>query len=115
VEPPIPSGDPDDQAHPVVNCAITLTIEAQQKPAAYMRNSFRTPAHKYSSTLQMVDNSGGNSNLNLWSPVCDTYWGEIMSLSHADNIGKVYWEANLSCAHTAKEIRMCHTRLGHEE
>jgi hypothetical protein len=33
----------------------------------------------------------------------------------ADNIGKVYWEANLSCAHTAKEIRMCHTRLGHKE
>jgi hypothetical protein len=35
----------------------------------------------------MVDNSGGNSNLNLWSPVCDTYWGEIMSLSQWWYIG----------------------------
>jgi hypothetical protein len=31
--------------------------------------------------MQQVNNLGGNSNLNLWSPYVNTSWGEIFSLS----------------------------------
>jgi hypothetical protein len=45
------------------------------------------PAHKYSIAFQNVDNLGGSSNLNLWSPPVNTSWGEIMSLSQEWYVG----------------------------
>jgi hypothetical protein len=45
------------------------------------------PAHKYSIMIQQVNNLGGNSNLNLWSPEVNTDWGEIMSLSQEWYLG----------------------------
>lgn len=39
------------------------------------------PPHKYSYMLQNVNNLGGNSSLNLWSPDVNTALGEQMSLS----------------------------------
>ncbi len=45
------------------------------------------PAHKYSYTYQFVNNLGGNSNLNLWSPYVNTALGEIFSLSQEWYIG----------------------------
>jgi hypothetical protein len=44
-------------------------------------------AHKYSIVFQQVDNLGGNSNLNLWSPYVNTSWGEGFSLSQAWYVG----------------------------
>jgi hypothetical protein len=44
-------------------------------------------AHKYSFTYQYVNNLGGNSNLNLWSPYVNTSRGEIFSLSQEWYIG----------------------------
>lgn len=46
-----------------------------------------TQGHKYSIVYQHVDNLGGNSNLNLWSPYVNTNWGEIFSLSQEWYIG----------------------------
>jgi hypothetical protein len=43
--------------------------------------------HKYSIMFEQVDNLGGNSNLNLWSPYVNTWWGEIFSLSQEWYIG----------------------------
>jgi hypothetical protein len=44
-------------------------------------------AHKYSYTYQQVNNLGGSSNLNLWSPVVNTKRGEIFSLSQEWYVG----------------------------
>jgi hypothetical protein len=44
-------------------------------------------AHKYSFTYQYVNNLGGNSNLNLWSPYVNTSKGEIFSLSQEWYVG----------------------------
>jgi hypothetical protein len=44
-------------------------------------------AHKYSQMYRYVDNLGGNSNLNLWSPYVNTGLGEIFSLSQEWYIG----------------------------
>jgi hypothetical protein len=43
--------------------------------------------HKYSIMSQQVDNLGGNSSLNLWSPYVDTAWGEVFSLSQEWYVG----------------------------
>ena len=45
------------------------------------------PPHKYSYTYQWVNNLGGNSNLNIWSPYVNTSAGEIFSLSQEWYIG----------------------------
>jgi hypothetical protein len=44
-------------------------------------------AHKYSFTYQSVNNLGGNSSLNLWSPAVNTSQGEIFSLSQQWYVG----------------------------
>lgn len=44
-------------------------------------------AHKYSYTYQYVNNLGGNSNLNIWSPYVNTARGQIFSLSQQWYIG----------------------------
>lgn len=44
-------------------------------------NALTPSAHKYSYTYQYVNNLGGNSNLNLWSPYVYTSLGEVFSLS----------------------------------
>ena len=44
-------------------------------------------AHKYSFTYQWVNNLGGNSNLNIWSPYVNTAAGEIFSLSQEWYVG----------------------------
>ena len=44
-------------------------------------------SHKYSYTIQTVDNLGGNSNLNVWSPYVNTAAGEIFSLSQEWYVG----------------------------
>jgi len=44
-------------------------------------------SHKYSFTYQYVNNLGGNSNLNLWSPYVNTAEGEIFSLSQEWYVG----------------------------
>jgi hypothetical protein len=54
-------------------------------------------AHKYSLMTQVVDNLGGNSNLNLWSPYVNLYWGEIFSLSQ-----EWYYGGNGSSLQTAE-------------
>jgi hypothetical protein len=38
-------------------------------------------SHKYSYTSQSVNNLGGNSSLNVWSPAVNTSLGEVFSLS----------------------------------
>ena len=47
------------------------------------------PAHKYSTTYQYVNNLGGNSNLNIWSPYVNTGAGEIFSLSQEWYVGGI--------------------------
>jgi hypothetical protein len=44
-------------------------------------------AHKYSYTIQDVNNLGGNSNLNVWDPYVNTSAGEIFSLSQEWYVG----------------------------
>ena len=44
-------------------------------------------AHKYSITYQYVNNLGGNSNLNVWSPYVNTSAGEVFSLSQEWYVG----------------------------
>ncbi len=44
-------------------------------------------AHKYSITYQNVNNLGGNSNLNVWSPYVNTSAGEVFSLSQEWYVG----------------------------
>jgi hypothetical protein len=44
-------------------------------------------SHKYSVMTQTVDNLGGNSNLNVWSPEINTSWGEVFSLSQQWYVG----------------------------
>ncbi len=44
-------------------------------------------SHKYSYTYQYVNNWGGNSNLNVWSPYVNTSLGEVFSLSQEWYIG----------------------------
>jgi hypothetical protein len=46
-----------------------------------------TEEHKYSYTYQGVNNLGGNSSLNLWSPHVDTSAGEVFSLSQQWYVG----------------------------
>jgi hypothetical protein len=46
-----------------------------------------TLAHKYSITQQNVNNLGGNSNLNIWSPYVNTLLGEVFSLSQEWYVG----------------------------
>ncbi len=79
----------------------TLHDYFQKGPSVAGRPSFVNPkqaapqdpteGHKYSVMYQYVDNLGGNSNLNIWSPYVNTNWGEIFSLSQewyvADNSG----------------------------
>jgi len=43
--------------------------------------------HRYSRMYQIVDNLGGNSNLNIWRPYVDTARGEEFSLSQAWYLG----------------------------
>lgn len=45
--------------------------------------------HKYAYTQQWVNNLGGNSSLNLWSPYVNTWWlyGEVFSLSQHWYVG----------------------------
>jgi hypothetical protein len=45
------------------------------------------PSHKYSYMYQSVNNLGGNSSLNLWSPVVNTSLGEVFSLSQQWYVG----------------------------
>jgi neprosin-like protein len=45
------------------------------------------PPHKYSYTSQFVNNLGGNSNLNVWSPYVNTAVGEQFSLSQEWYVG----------------------------
>jgi hypothetical protein len=45
------------------------------------------PTHKYSVMTQTVDNLGGNSNLNVWSPYVNTSWGEVFTLSQQWYVG----------------------------
>ena len=52
--------------------SVLNSNEKPQSPSA---------GHKYSLMMQNVDNLGGNSNLNLWSPYVNTGWGEGFSLS----------------------------------
>lgn len=47
----------------------------------------QTASHKYSIAYQNVNNLGGNSNLNLWSPYVNTSAGEIFSLSQEWYVG----------------------------
>ena len=44
-------------------------------------------SHKYSFTYQYVNNHGGNSSLNVWSPYVNTSRGEVFSLSQQWYIG----------------------------
>jgi len=44
-------------------------------------------AHKYSYAYQWVNNLGGNSNLNIWSPYVNTSLGEVFSLSQEWYVG----------------------------
>jgi neprosin-like protein len=44
-------------------------------------------SHKYSYTIQYVNNLGGNSNLNIWSPYVTTSSAEVFSLSQVWYIG----------------------------
>jgi hypothetical protein len=44
-------------------------------------------SHKYSYTTQNVNNVGGHSDLNLWSPHVDTAMGEVFSLSQEWYVG----------------------------
>jgi Neprosin len=44
-------------------------------------------AHKYSITYQYVNNLGGSSTLNIWSPYVNTSAGEIFSLSQEWYVG----------------------------
>jgi len=46
-----------------------------------------TATHKYSYTIQSVNNEGGNSSLNLWKPHVNTTSGEIFSLSQQWYVG----------------------------
>jgi hypothetical protein len=46
-----------------------------------------TEEHKYSYTYQGVNNHGGNSSLNLWSPHVNTSSGEVFSLSQQWYVG----------------------------
>jgi hypothetical protein len=58
--------------------------------AAAGKESFVDPtvaAHKYSITYQNVNNLGGNSNLNVWSPYVNTGAGEVFSLSQEWYVG----------------------------
>ena len=43
--------------------------------------------HRYSVMNQDVDNLGGNSNLNIWSPYVDTNKGEVFSLAQEWYVG----------------------------
>jgi hypothetical protein len=43
--------------------------------------------HKYSFMAQTVNNLGGNSNLNIWSPYVNTGYGEVFSLSQQWYVG----------------------------
>ncbi len=52
-----------------------------------LTNPLIAATHKYSYTLQSVNNLGGNSNLNLWSPYVNTSAGEIFSLSQEWYVG----------------------------
>lgn len=47
------------------------------------------PAHKYAYTYQYVNNLGGDSALNLWSPYVNNVWfiGEVFSLSQQWYVG----------------------------
>jgi neprosin-like protein len=45
------------------------------------------PPHKYSFTNQYVNNLGGNSNLNVWTPYVNTVVGEQFSLSQEWYVG----------------------------
>jgi len=54
-------------------------------PKQYQSNGY---AHKYAFTQQNVNNLGGNSNLNLWSPYVNTgVGGEMLSLSQEWYVG----------------------------
>ncbi len=44
-------------------------------------------SHKYSRMYQIVNNLGGSSNLNVWSPYVDTARGEVFSLSQEWYLG----------------------------
>jgi len=61
----------------------TLQQYFQKSPGESLPGAVSPAAdsHKYSYTYQGVNNVGGNSNLNLWSPAVDTASGEIFSLS----------------------------------
>jgi len=72
----------------------TLQQFYQKKPGSAVRAAqsrlFEDPtiaSHKYSFTYQYVNNLGGNSNLNVWSPYVNTGKGEIFSLSQEWYIG----------------------------
>ena len=65
---------PDAAGRPAV-------LDGRDKPAA------SASGHKYSIMFQEVNNLGGNSNLNLWSPYVNTAWGEVFSLSQEWYVG----------------------------
>ena len=46
-----------------------------------------TDGHKYAITFQYVNNLGGNSSLNVWSPYVNTSLGEVFSLSQEWYVG----------------------------
>jgi len=68
-----------------------------------------TASHKYSYTQQIVNNGGGNSNLNVWNPYVNTSAGEIFSLSQEWYVGGIYSKAppcggTESCAIQTEEV-----------
>lgn len=60
---------------------------AEQVPGQNHNAGPESDAHKYSITYQNVNNHGGNSNLNVWSPHVDTSKGEVFSLSQEWYVG----------------------------
>jgi hypothetical protein len=67
------------------------------------------PGHKYSVMFQNVDNWGGGSNLNLWSPYVITSWNEKFSLSQE-------WYASADVQQTAEVgWQNFPTKYGNEE
>ncbi|MGC9947142.1 MAG: neprosin family prolyl endopeptidase [Bryobacteraceae bacterium] len=60
---------------------------AGRAPGSDLANPQVAATHKYSFTYQNVNNLGGNSNLNLWSPYVNTSAGEVFSLSQEWYVG----------------------------
>jgi len=62
---------------------------AGRAPTGDQMNAPAAPAHKYAYTYQYVNNLGGDSALNLWSPYVNNIWfiGEVFSLSQQWYVG----------------------------